>query len=352
MLAHAGALLISHIAPVRRTLATRRTGILNNEMYVGKLIWNRLRYVKDPETGKRNSRINPENEWVIHDVHDLRIVSDDLWKAAKRRQRNVKKNTRPDLDDRPFWDRRRPRYLFSGLMRCGTCGGGFSKISNNLFGCSTARNKGTCDNRLHIRRDILEATIVDGLKSRLMDPALFKEFAEEFYREVNRLRSLEAAKLDGDRSELARIEDQLKRIVAAISDGASARALKDELARLEVRQDELMAKLRDASTPAPLIHPNMANLYRQKVADLHLALEHQSTKAEAFEIIRSLVDEIVLTPENGKLRIDLRGDLAAILSLTENNKKPATDIRGELEQFKVVAGARNHRELTLPPVAI
>ena len=46
--------------------AARGTGILNNELYVGKLVWNRLRYVKDPETGKRNSRINPEAEWVVH----------------------------------------------------------------------------------------------------------------------------------------------------------------------------------------------------------------------------------------------------------------------------------------------
>ena len=31
----------------------RGTGILNNELYVGRLVWNRLRYVKDPDTRKR-----------------------------------------------------------------------------------------------------------------------------------------------------------------------------------------------------------------------------------------------------------------------------------------------------------
>jgi hypothetical protein len=35
----------------------RGTGILNNELYIGRLVWNRLRYVKDPDTGKRVSRI-------------------------------------------------------------------------------------------------------------------------------------------------------------------------------------------------------------------------------------------------------------------------------------------------------
>jgi site-specific DNA recombinase len=37
----------------------RGTGILNNELYIGRLVWNRLRYTKDPDTGKRVSRPNP-----------------------------------------------------------------------------------------------------------------------------------------------------------------------------------------------------------------------------------------------------------------------------------------------------
>src|SRR6266545_4164629 len=31
--------------------AKRGTGILNNELYVGRMVWNRLRYVRDPDTG-------------------------------------------------------------------------------------------------------------------------------------------------------------------------------------------------------------------------------------------------------------------------------------------------------------
>ena len=57
----------------------RGTGILNNELYVGRLVWNRLRYVKDPDTGKRVSRPNPPSEWVTTAVPELRIVDDELW---------------------------------------------------------------------------------------------------------------------------------------------------------------------------------------------------------------------------------------------------------------------------------
>jgi len=76
---------------------TRGTGILNNELYIGRMIWNRLRYIKNPDTGKRVSRLNPKDDWIIKDVPEFRIVKPDLWKAVKARQASVRKNTRPDI---------------------------------------------------------------------------------------------------------------------------------------------------------------------------------------------------------------------------------------------------------------
>ncbi len=46
----------------------RGTGVLNNELYIGRLVWNRLRYIKNPDTGKRVSKLNPEDEWIVKDV--------------------------------------------------------------------------------------------------------------------------------------------------------------------------------------------------------------------------------------------------------------------------------------------
>src|SRR5918993_753414 len=61
----------------------RGTGILNNELYVGRLIWNRLRYVKNPDSGRRISRLNPQAEWITKEIPSLRIVNDELWNAAR-----------------------------------------------------------------------------------------------------------------------------------------------------------------------------------------------------------------------------------------------------------------------------
>ena len=61
----------------------RGIGILNNEIYIGKYVWNRQRFIKNPDTGKRVPRFNPEKDWIRTDVPELRIVEQDLWDKAK-----------------------------------------------------------------------------------------------------------------------------------------------------------------------------------------------------------------------------------------------------------------------------
>ena len=73
----------------------RGNGILNNELYVGRLVWNRQRFIKDPTTGKRQARMNPQAEWVVQDVPALRIVEQELWDAVKARQGHIRAGPDP-----------------------------------------------------------------------------------------------------------------------------------------------------------------------------------------------------------------------------------------------------------------
>jgi hypothetical protein len=68
---------------------------------------------------------------------------------------------------------------------------------------------------------------------------------------------------------------------------SSSRSLKDELLALEQRQEELERQIAQGARPQPLLHPNLAGRDRQKVADLHNALEHPTHAAEAVEKICS-----------------------------------------------------------------
>jgi len=323
--------------------AARGTGILNNELYRGRLIWNRLQYVKDPRTGKRVSRLNDATKHIVQDVPELRIIPQDLWDRVKARQSAMSRDTRPDAaEERPFWAKQRPRYLVSGLARCGVCGGSYVKIIQNLFGCAAARNKGICTNRLNIRIQVLEDAVLAGLKSRLMAPDLFKEFCQEYHREVNRLRGEENAAVEGQKAELARIERRTRKLVELITeDNAPVKALKQELKDLEARQAELERVIAVAAAPAPLIHPNLAEVYRQKVAAMHEALHDATSRDEAFDVIRSLIDEIRLVPVEGELRIEIRGELAGILELcrdADKTKPGGLSTAGLAQQIKMVAG--------------
>jgi hypothetical protein len=139
-------------------------------------------------------------------------------------------------------------------MRCGVCGGGFAMISATHFGCSTARNKGAtaCANRLTIRRDRLEATVLEGLRSRLMEPVLFEAFAAEFTAEWNKLQAALSGDLTTRQAELQKTKAQIERMVDALCDGTPVTALKDRMQTLETRRIVLETELADAVAPAPL----------------------------------------------------------------------------------------------------
>ncbi|MFL4469039.1 recombinase family protein [Tateyamaria armeniaca] len=320
----------------------RGTGILNNELYIGRLVWNRLRYMKDPDTGKRVSRPNPESEWVVQEVPDLRIVDQDLWDAVKKRQKSLSFDTTPTSSN-PMNDRRRPKHLFAGFIKCGCCGGGYSLISKDLLGCAASRNKGTCDNRLNIRRDALEASILNGLRKHLMSPELFNEFCAEFTREVNRLRIERGADLAGWRSELEKVDRELDKMVDAILQGFPPAKLKDKAEKLEARKAELTELLDNADEPPPLLHPNMARMYQDRIAKLCENLQSEEDRGAAVDVLRSLVDEISLVPENSELSIVLRGDLGAILRFAAGKQNPdflseAEALDNLLSQKSLVAG--------------
>ena len=94
------------------------TGILNNELYVGRLVWNRFAYAKDPETGRRRSRPHQDRDIVVPDVAELRMVPRELWEAAKARQARLDGQASAKapaaVKGGAFWSKQRPQYLFSG----------------------------------------------------------------------------------------------------------------------------------------------------------------------------------------------------------------------------------------------
>ena len=157
----------------------RRNGILNNELYIGRISYNRQRFVKDPETDRRIARPNPEHEWVVKEVPALRIIEDELWERVQA----IKSDTRQ-------WGNKRQskKRLLSGLLKCGRCGGGMMIRRGDRYYCSARREKGTCDADRGVGAQEFEDRVLNGLRDILLgNEALVDEFAVEFKRATDLL---------------------------------------------------------------------------------------------------------------------------------------------------------------------
>lgn len=336
----------------------RGTGLVNNELYIGRLIWNRLRYIKDPSTGKRVSRLNPESEWIIKDVPELRIVDDELWHSVRVRQgeiaekfANVTEAVRKHHKKNRLNGTRRPKSLLSGLVFCGCCGGPYSLRGADRFACSNHISKGACSNSRTIPREDLEARVLSGLKDRMMAPEIVEEAMRAYAEETNRLNRERRSSGDAWKAELVKIEKQIRGIIEAIKAGMFHESMKAEMDTLEARKTELTTLLADAPEDTPDILPSASAIYAKKVSALTKALNRKEERQEAAETLRGLIEKISLTPgpERGEIYATLHGELGTILNWTERQAigkavkttKPAADATGL--SLSVVAGARCRR---------
>ena len=229
--------------------AGRGTGIVNNELYIGRMVWNRQRFMKNPETGKRVARIDPREEWIVTEVPELRIVDDELWQAAKARQGQIAgKYATTIAATRAAHANRlnrthRPRHLLSGLLECGVCGGPYAMRGQDRYGCSNHVMTGSCANGRSIRRPIIEERDLAGLKDRLMAPKAAAEAMKAYAEETNRLNRERRASGATDRAQLAEIEKKIASMIAAIEKGGYVRGMSDRLRELEARQDGIKERL-------------------------------------------------------------------------------------------------------------
>ncbi|GGJ40892.1 recombinase family protein [Neoroseomonas lacus] len=292
----------------------RGDGILRNPLYVGRMIWNRQTAVVDPRSGTQIWRAKAPEAHVEAAVPDLRIVPDDVWNQAQAR---LGAEAAPRLAKGPpqFWERRRPRHLLTGKVVCGCCGRGFTAVGQDYLACRAARNGSGCRNARSVRRSTLEARVLDALGRQLMRPDLVAAFCAEFITEWNRLAAEASAGAEARQRELQAIERKLTNLVEAIADGLKATGIQQKLVDLETRQAELKAAMATEVPAAPALHPDIAQVYAERVAELRQALDADDG-SDVLEAARALVDTVVVSPPDDPGEppiIELTGNLIAML---------------------------------------
>ena len=177
-----------------------------------------------------------------------------------------------------------------------------------------------------------------------MAPDLVGEFVRTFNDEINRSsrdRDHRREGLEREQKDLARRIDTL--LEAFVSGALKGVSVQTKLEALEMRQGEVAKELAGLLNEPVRLHPNLATMYRRKVAALQNLLENDATRTEAVEIIRQLVDRVIFRPAAAAgLEVELVGDIARMVHLVQNSNENGPFSGAVLDEFtgsvKVVAG--------------
>ncbi|MEE7437994.1 hypothetical protein MOR12E_00960 [Methylobacterium oryzae] len=264
--------------------------------------------IKDPDTGKRISRPNPQTEWQRVAAPELRIVEEGLYEAA----RTLK-------DERAQEPRgtRRPVHLLSGLLRCGCCGSGYSvhdrdKTGKTRIRCSAVRESGICTNRRVVYLEVVERSTLTGLVDLLDSPHLMDEYLEVYNSRRVTLASAgpqERAKLVAQRdvadAELKRVQ---RALIRGLLDEAEAEV---EIVRLRRELQAIDRQLDLIGHEAQLITVKVRTLayYRRnadgliRVMDGHI--QAGANRIEASQALRDLIKTVTIHPSGPRASFDI-----------------------------------------------
>jgi site-specific DNA recombinase len=290
----------------------RGIGMLCNSVYIGKWIWNRSEWIKNPRTGRRKRVERPEKDWTITDHPELRIIDQGLWDRARERLLAVKADTaklrakNPRAAGNP-----RPRHLLSGIIQCGVCGSNYVMVNADSYGCSGHKDKGKsfCPNSKQVRRDVAE----DVLLSEIRDEMLSEENFKAFERETRRLLKQYQPDQAGARAEVAKAKQEVDNLVKALRMGIITPSTKEALQQAESGLAAARQRMEDAEAFQPTqILPRAREIYRRAVDNL----SQISDIALARNEIRSILGEVKLVPEGGILIAEIRGGMSALIKKT------------------------------------
>jgi site-specific DNA recombinase len=198
-------------------------------------------------------------------------------------------------------------------------------MTDSRLGCSNHVERGNRTNRRTVAREVVLRRVLVGLKERLLAPELVEEFARRYVAEVNAAnlqKGVQRVRLEAD---LVRLDAQIARLIGLIKDGHGGVSMAREVQELERRREVMAAELAatERPEPMPVLHPNLPELYRRRVEALEIALRDEGTALAATEVLRLLVDAVLVTPgeAHGEVHLALRGDLAMFLELAEAEQR-------------------------------
>jgi site-specific DNA recombinase len=280
------------------------TGILNNETYTGRYLWNRSQWVKDPDTGKRRRMERPRSEWQVADRPDLRIVDSDIWNAVRTRIDT------PRLAGGSKGKGARVNTLFGGLLTCGHCGGAVVAVNPRLYGCAARKDRGpaVCPG-LYVPRKIMDARLLGIVRADLLAPSALADVQMLVNKIAAEQRRALTESAEASRKRMAELNREIDNLVNAIAEFGLSVSLRDRLKAAEAERDELQA-VKDRTFKEGKIKDVMPS-YRRLLADFQGALSKDIPKARG--ILKDYFAEIRLKVQEDGIYADLKENPASLL---------------------------------------
>jgi hypothetical protein len=292
--------------------------ILRNEVYLGKLIWGRVTFERQPGSNRRVRREQLREQWKVHDAPELRIVSDILWQRVQTRLKEV----RTALTGKNLARGRLPgyqsKYLFSGFLRCGVCGGAVTvvscgKIAGPRYGCPRAHRQHRCDNKIDISLKTLDGRLLEKLQTELQRPevtAYIMKAVGERARQAQE-KPQNRAKLE---KELSQERRKLQNLIRALESGQPAESILAAISRREDNVKRIERELAALSVKSEPVSVDSAWVQKQ-LSDLSTLLKGSAERTRP--IFKKLNLQVRLYPvqpkgERPHLRAVATADLDAL----------------------------------------
>lgn len=320
---------------------TRANGILRNQLYIGRIVYNRQAFENHPDTRRRSSRLNDTSAWVTADAPELRIIDQPLWDAAAAR-----------LDAQagiPRHMTRRPKRMLAGLVRCGSCGGPIIIIGTESWGCARRKESGDCINNRTIMTAPLERRVIAAITSDLLQPETVAAYVEEYHRAMAEAARLKNAGRADRQHELGRLNARCQQLAEAIAQGGNIPELLALLKTATAERDAIAADLASNAPAQPIkLHPAAATRYRQTIEALATTSKPGTLSPELATSLRACIAQVTASPNPaGKgMALSIAATLEEVL---QTQKRPRQTAEGD-PMGLVVAGTRNsqsHMTITL-----
>ena len=279
--------------------------ILRNDRYRGLVTWGRTRKDSNPRTGRKVRRPSDPDEVRTIPIPEQRVVSDELWNMVQERIARVKE-IYGDAGRRGGLLRGRSAtspYLFSGLLRCGTCGGRITLVAGRgknhrqaQYGCPRNAYRGTCENALRVGREDLERQLLAHIQEEVLRPEVIAYALDRFEQELEKAMRNASADLARMQEQKARVERRLGNYMRVIADGHYSPAVMAEVSKCEQELAGISNRLlsgRQNSIGQQM--RNIRDFALSRLADIRALLCADSAQAKAE--IATHVQTITLQPE-------------------------------------------------------